>query len=158
MAKPKFPALQFIRSSITNGVGPSNTYDQYRAIVKHNDWRGMRKQDFLRLYSQTVNVREGVKDQMNAPRGVVPSTIEKRGTINARGYGAWVGIHQRTIGQRDYIFTPFLVKSNKPITPEEAEQRAMDYLEQQPDEYGRVTLAVGYLNSEQFVPGYQYDD
>jgi hypothetical protein len=157
MAKPKFPALQYIRQSITNGVGASNTYDQYLAIVKANDWRGMRKQDFLRLYSQTVNVREGVKAQMNAPRELVPSTIETRGTINARGYGTWVGIHQRTAGQADYIFTPFLIKSHKPITPEEAEGRALAYLDEQPDEYNRVTLAVGYLNTEQFVPGYQYE-
>ena len=157
MAKPKFPALQFIRQSITNGVGASNTYDQYLAIVKTNDWRGMRKQDFLRLYSQTVNVREGVREAMNAPRDLRPSNPEKRGTINARGYGTWVGIHQRTSGQSDYIFTPFLIKSNTPITPEEAEQRAMDYLDQQPDEYNRVLISVGYLNSEQFIPGYQYD-
>jgi len=158
MAKPKFPALQFIRQSITNGVGASNTYDQYLAIVKENNWRGMRKQDFLRLYSQTVNVREGVREAMNAPRNTRPSAVEKRGTINARGYGTWVGIHQRTQGQSDYIFTPFLIKSNVPITPEEAEQRAQQYLDEQPDEYNRVTIAVGYLNTEQFIPGYQYDD
>lgn len=158
MAKPKFPALQFIRSNITAGVGASQTYDQYLAIVKENDWRGMRKQDFLRLYSQTVNVRASVLDSMAAPRNTVPSTIEKRGTITARGYGTWVGIHQRTSGQQDYIFTPFLIKSDQPITPEEAEQRALAYLEEQPDEYNRVTLDVGYLTTEQFIPGYTYDE
>jgi len=139
-------------------MGASQTYDSYLAIVKANAWRGMRKQDFLRLYSQTVNVRAGVAEQMNAPRNVVPSNIEKRGTITARGYGTWVGIHQRTQGQQDYIFTPFLIKSPQPITPEEAEARAMSFLEEQPDEYNRVTLAVGYLNAEHFLPGYQYDE
>lgn len=157
MAKPKLPALQFIRQSITAGLGASQTYDQYLATVKANDWRGMRKQDFLRLYSQTVNVRQAVREQMNAPRNVVPSTIEARGTINARGYGTWVGIHQRSSGQSDYIFTPFLIKSNVPITPEEAEQRALDFLDQQPDEYNRTTIGVGYLSTEHFIPGYQYD-
>jgi len=53
-------------------MGASQTYDSYLAIVKANAWRGMRKQDFLRLYSQTVNVRAGVAEQMNAPRNVVP--------------------------------------------------------------------------------------
>lgn len=158
MAKPKFPALQFIRQSITGGIGASQTYNQYLAIVKANDWRGMRKQDFLRLYSETVNVREAVRDSMNAPRNVRPSNVEKRGTINARGYGTWVGIHQRTTGQSDYIFTPFLIKTNTPITPEEAEQRALAYLDEQPDEYNRTTIAVGYLSTEHFIPGYTYDE
>jgi hypothetical protein len=158
VAKPRFPALQFIRTSITQGLGASNTYDQYLAIVKANDWRGMRKQDFLRLYSETVNVRDSVRDSMNNSRDTVPSVIQRRGTITARGYGTWVGIHQRTTGQSDYIFTPFLIKSSVPITPEEAEQRAEAYLQNEPDEYNRVTLAVGYLTTEQFIPGYQYDD
>lgn len=158
MAKPKFPALQFIRQSISNGVGASNTYDQYLAIVKANDWRGMRKQDFLRLYSQTVNVRESVKQSMNAAPNTVPATIERRGTINARGYGQWVGIHQRTAGQSDYIFTPFLIKTAKPITPAEAEARALAYLDEQPDEYNRVIIAVGYLSTEHFIPGYTYEE
>lgn len=158
MAKPKFPALQYIRQSITNGVGATASYNSYLSIVKANEWRGLRKQDYLRLYSQTANVRAGVAGQMNAPRNTVPSTIERRGTINARGYGTWVGIHQRTAGQSDYIFTPFLIKSNKPITPQEAEGRALAYLDEQPDEYNRVTIAVGYLNTEQFLPGYQYDE
>jgi len=34
----------------------------------------------------------------------------------------------------------------------------MSFLEEQPDEYNRVTLAVGYLNAEHFLPGYQYDE
>lgn len=158
MAKPKYDALQYIRQSISNGVGASQTYNSYLSIVRANDWRGMRKQDFLRLYSQTVNVREAVRDSMNAPRTTVPSVIESRGTINARGYGTWVGIHQRTAGQSDYIFTPFLIKTNKPITPEEAEGRALAYLDEQPDEYNRVTIGVGYLSTEHFIPGYQYDE
>lgn len=158
MAKPKLPALQFIRQSISNGLGASQSYDQYLATVKANDWRGMRKQDFLRLYSQTVNVREAVREQMNAPRQTVPSVVEKRGTVNATGYGQWVGIHQRTSGQADYIFTPFLIKTAQPITPEEAEQRALAYLDEQPDEYNRTTIAVGYLSTEHFIPGYQYDE
>jgi hypothetical protein len=155
VAKPKFPALQFIRQSITQDLGASQTYNQYLAIVKANDWRGMRKQDFLRLYSQTVNVRESVRENMNAPRKVKPSNPERRDTIKARGYGTWVGIHQRTSGQSDYIFTPFLIKTNAPITPEEAEQRAAAYLDEQPDEYNRTTIAVGYLTTEHFVPGGQ---
>ncbi len=155
MAKPKLPALTFIRQSITAGLGASQTYDQYLATVKANDWRGMRKQDFLRLYSQTVNVREAVKESMNAPRNVPPSNPEKRDTIKARGYGTWVGIHQRTSGESDYIFTPFLIKSNAPITPEEAEQRAAAYIDQQPDEYNRVVMGIGYLTTERFVPGGQ---
>jgi hypothetical protein len=158
VARPKLPALQFIRSSITSGLGASQTYDQYLATVKANNWRGMRKQDFLRLYSETVNVRESVRQNMNAPRKTVPSNVEKRGTINARGYGTWVGIHQRTSGESDYIFTPFLIKTSVPITPEEAEQRAADYLDQQPDEYNRVVTGIGYLTTEHFIPGYQYEE
>ena len=158
MAKPKLPALPFIRSSLSQGLGPTDTYRQYAATVKANDWRGMRAQDFYRLYHETNNVRATVKETMSSPPNTIPSQIAKRGTITARGYGQWVGIHQRTRGENDYIFTPFLVKTGKPITPAEAEARALDWLEQQPDEYNRVTLAVGYLTTEQFIPGYRYDE
>ena len=152
MAKPIFPALPFIRASITSGLGPSQTYDQFLAIVKANEWRGMRKQDFLRLYSQTVNVRESVKVSQYAQRNAIPSTIENRDTIRARGYGQWVGIHMRTAGQNDYIFQPYLVKTAEPITPERAEQVARDFVETQADEYNRVIIGVGYLSTERFIP------
>jgi hypothetical protein len=158
MAKPKFPALPWIRSSISQGKGLTASYLEYNAIVKENGWRGIRRQDYSHLYQQTVNVRNSVRESMNAPRGSVPSVIETRGTITARGYGTWVGIHQRTSGQSDYIFTPFLVKSAQPITPQEAEGRALAYLDEQPDVYNRVILGVGYLSTEHFIPGYQYDE
>lgn len=158
MAKPRLPALQFIRSKLSEGAGPTQTYREYAATVKANDWRGMRAQDFYRLYHETRNVRESVRETMSSPPNTVPSRIEKRGTITARGFGQWVGIHQRTRGEQDYIFTPFLVKTAKPITPAEAEARAAEWLEQQPDEYNRVVLGVGYLTTEQFIPGYRYDE
>lgn len=115
----------------------------------------MRRQDFLRLYSETLAVRDDVADAMDRPKGVIPSgdAIKIRTTEYATGYGTWVSIYQRTRGQDDLIQTPFLIKTAQPITPQEAEQRAQWYLEQEePDVYNRITLAVTYTGTNQFVP------
>jgi len=92
---------------------------------------------------------------MDRPKNVVPASedIIKRTTEYATGYGTWVSIWQRTRGQDDLIHTPFLIKTAQPITPEEAEQRAQWYLEQEdPDVYNRTTLGVAYTGTNEFVP------
>ena len=114
----------------------------------------MRRQDYLRLYSQTRSSREQTQVAIQLPKDVIPSAdnIIRRDTERARGFGQWVAIYQRTRGQADFMSTPFLVKTNQPITPAEAEQRALAFLETAPDEYDRITLGVGYMGSEQFFP------
>ena len=154
MPVAKLPALPYVRRGVTEGKSANATYREYQTTAKDNGLQGMRRQDFLRMFSATLNSRAGVLDALNAPKdepaGGLPIPI--RPTVNARGYGHWVGIHQRTVGESDYIFTPFLVKSNTPMTPAQAEQRALEYLDQAPDVYNRTTIGVAYMGAEQFQP------
>lgn len=150
----KLPALPFVRSSVTQGLSANQSYRQYRTLARENGLQGMRRQDYLRIYSETIAARGNAARAMQQPKDRVPNTDEivNRSTVNARGYGQWVAIYQRTSGQNDFIHMPFLVKTREPITPAEAEARAMQYLEQEPDAYNRVTIGVGYMGTEQFNP------
>lgn len=150
----KLPALPYVRNGVTQGLSANAAYRDYQTTARENDLQGMRRQDFLRMYSQTVNSRAQVQDAMAAPKDQVAGGLDVplRNTVNATGYGHWVGIHQRSRGESDYIFTPFLVKSREPMTPAAAEARALDFLQTAPDEYDRVTLGVVYMGAEQFQP------
>lgn len=150
----RLPALQYVRSGVTQGLSANAAYRNYQATAQENDLQGMRRQDFLRLYSHTVNVRAQALEAMDAPKDEVAGglTIPTRPTVTATGYGHWVGIHQRTRGESDYIFTPYLIKSNAPMTPAAAEARAIEFLQQAPDVYDRVTLGVVYMGAEEFQP------
>lgn len=148
----KLPALPFIRSTLTAGLSANQSYRQFQQLADESGLQGIRRQDYLRLYSETAAARGAAVQGMYAPRDQLPERITQRGTIRARGYGSWVSIYQRTRGQSDLIHTPFLIKSSEPITPAEAEARALDYLNQEPDAYNRVTLGVGYLHTEEFTP------
>lgn len=148
----KLPALPYVRASVTQGVPPSQAYAQYQLTAHESGLTGMRKQDFLRLYSQTVALRGHAALAMNYPKDQPPEQTIPRNTVRARGYGQWVAIYQRTSNGSDFFHTPYLVKSSRPLTPAEAEAEALGYLELQPDEYDRVTLGVGYMGTEQFIP------
>jgi hypothetical protein len=112
----------------------------------------MRRQDYLRLYSQTRALRGNAAEAIKAPKDTVPSTIPERDTEHARGYGQWVMIYQRTSGESDLITLPYLVKSSEALTPAEAEAQAEAYLQIKPDRYNRVTIGVGYVGTERFTP------
>lgn len=148
------PALPQVRSSVTQGLSANAGYRDYQQTAHDNGLRGMRRQDYLRLYSATRAVRAQTLEAMGAPKDEVAGgmAIPVRPTIQATGYGHWVGIHQRTRGQSDYIFTPFLVKSREPMTPAEAEARAMEFLDTSPDEYNRVLRGISYMGAERFEP------
>lgn len=150
----KLPALPQVRSSVTQGLSANAGYRAYQQTAHDNGLTGMRRQDYLRLYSATRVVRGQTLAAMGAPKDIPAGGLDipTRPTIQARGYGHWVGIHQRTRGQSDYIFTPFLVKSNQPLTPAEAEARAETYLDTSPDEYNRIVTGISYMGSELFQP------
>lgn len=151
----KLPALPFVRSSVSRGLSANHAYRDYRVTAGEQGLRGMRRQDFLRLYSETRDARDTTAQAMDAPKNVIPSgdLITRRTTEYATGYGTFVNIYQRTRGQDDLIHTPYLIKSREPITPAQAEQRALWYLEQEePEVYDRVTLGVSYAGTNLFVP------
>lgn len=150
----KLPALPYVRTGVTEGLSANAAYRHYQDTAHSQDLTGMRRQDFLRLYSHTISVRARALEAMQAPKDLPAGgmDIPVRPTINVTGYGHWVGIHQRTRGESDYIFTPYLVKANAPMTPADAEGRALEFLQQAPDMYDRVTLGVVYMGAEQFQP------
>jgi len=150
----KLPVLPFVRSGITRGVSANAAYREYRATAQSigEDVTTTRRQDFLRLYSQTLNLRGLAQQAVGMPRDIVPDQVEPRDTKYARGYGQWVMVFQRTRGGEDFLPMPFLIKSNEPITPAEAEARALSYVETQADDYDRVLLGVSYAGTERFQP------
>lgn len=146
----KLPALPFVRSSITQGLSASAALREYRATAGEQGLRGMRRQDFLRLYSEVLASNDRTQEAMDAPKDVVPSgPFPLRHTETAApGYIQSVAIYQRTRGTDDLIQTPYMIKTARPITPQEAEQRAQWYLEQEePDVYNRITLGVVYTGT-----------
>ena len=150
----KLPALPFVRSGISQGLSANQAYRDYQSNAQQNGLQGTRRQDFLRLYAQTRALRGGAAEAMFYPKEAIPSAdqIHPRDTVLARGYGQWVSIYQRSSAGSDFFHTPFLIKTSQPITPAEAEARALAYLDQEPDTYNRVTLGVAYVGTEQFNP------
>lgn len=151
---PKLPALPYARSGVSQGLTANAAYKLYQQTAESQGLQGTRRQDFLRLYSETRALRGVAAQAVQAPKDTIPESnlIVRRGTVQAQGYGQWVGIYQRTVGTSDYYHTPFLVKSSQPLTPAEAEAQALSYLDQQPEKYNRTTLGVQYLGTERFVP------
>jgi hypothetical protein len=104
------------------------------------------------LHSETLNLRGNAAEAIKAPKDQIPTTIAPRGTEHVSGHGTWVSVYQRSSGETDLIHMPYLVKSHQPITPEEAEQQVVEYLQREPDKYNRVTLGIGYVGTEKFMP------
>lgn len=147
------PALPFVRAAVSEGLSANAAYRQFREQAASAGLSGIRRQDFLRIYSQTLAARARVPEMLRAPKDTIPSDIQPRDTVHARGYGSWVLIMQRTRAGSDFFAQPWLIKSRQPITPAEAEQRALAYLQTEPDQYNRTTLGVTFLNAERYTPG-----
>ena len=114
----------------------------------------LRTQDWYRLWSQTVSLREQAKRASMRDRDTIPGAdeIQERDTELARGYGQWVLVTQRTRGEGDMIVTPFLVKTADPITPGDAETQAVQWATQDERKYNRRLLGVTYIGTERFNP------
>lgn len=150
----QLPALPYVRAGLTQGLSANAAYREYLDLAHQADAVGLRRQDFLRLYSQTARLRGQAPEAMAAPKNIPNGGLEpvRRDTQQARGYGYWVSIFQRERGGSDFISMPYLVKSSVPMTPEEAEARAHGYLTQQPDTYNRTLLGLSFVGVEEFVP------
>lgn len=149
MAPPSVSALASIRGGMSAGVSPSAALRAFRSAGG-----SIRNQDWYRLWNQTAALRNRAGDAMFQPKDRLPTHAEiiERDTIRAQGMGTWVSVFQRTRGEQDFISLPFLIKSRTPITPAEAEARALAWTESAPDFYNRVTLGVAYTGTERFNP------
>lgn len=150
----KLPALPYVRAGLSQGLSANAAFRDYRTQARENGLSANRRQDFLRLYSQTSRLRGQAAEAIDAPKDVPGGGLRpvQRDTEQARGFGHWVAIFQRTSGTSDFISTPFLIKSATLLTPAEAEARALAYLEQEPDTYNRTTLGVTFTGVERFAP------
>jgi hypothetical protein len=146
-------ALRYVRTGVSQGWSANRAYRHYSSEAHSNDLTALRRQDFLRLYSETRALRGQAAEAIGQPRGEIPTTIQPRGTRFTSGYGQWVHIYQRPSGETDLLHKVFLVKSNNPITPEEAEAQALQWAREGESQYNYVTLGVGYMGTEQFIPG-----
>lgn len=151
---PRLPALPYARAGVTEGLSANQIYSGYQAISRAEGLTGMRRQDFLRLVSEVRASRGNISGAMQAPKNVTPSApdIANRTTVRARGYGTWVTAWQRSKGQSDFMEQRFLIKSDEPITPAEAERRTGTMLANNDDIYDRVTLGVTYTGTEFYTP------
>ena len=152
MLLSRLPAIPYVRNGVSQGWSANRAYQHYRDQAREAEATGLRRQDFLRLYSETRALRGLAEQAIQAPRHLPPETIEPRSTRFTSGYGSWVHIYQRASGETDLLHKVFLVKSADPITPEEAEQQALEWAQAGEDSYNYVTLGVGYMGTEQFIP------
>lgn len=116
--------------------------------------QGMRRQDFLRLYSQTRALRGQATEAMVAPKDVPFGGLspEVRNTQRARGFGYWAQVFQRSRAGDAFMSTPFLVKTTEALTPAEVEARVAGFLSDSENTYDRVTLGIGFVGVELFNP------
>lgn len=151
---PKIPALPYVRSGVSQGLSANAAYRNYQTNARESGATGMRRQDFLRLYSQTRNLRSQATELIDAPKNIINGgvTPAQRDTVYAKGNGYWVAVYQRTQGEEDFMVTPYLLKTHEQLTPAEAERRVGAFLTESEDVYNRVVLGVGLVGIEQFNP------
>lgn len=148
----KLPALPFIRRSVTAGLSANQSYREFQETARGQGLQGLRRQDYLRLYSETRTARGAAATAVSMPRDVLPSPEQiNRRTYGAKTkYGSWVMIYQRAKGETDIIAQPWMIGSDELITPEEAERRAGAAIASNPYEYDRTLLGIGYIGTDQY--------
>jgi hypothetical protein len=148
----KLPALQWVRSGVTQGLSANESYRQFQAAARAEGLQGLRRQDYLRLYSETRNARGRVPAAIAYPKNQLPdrTIIAPRTKAGRGGYGSWVMVYQRTSGETDLIGSPWLLRSDELMTPEEAERQVGTYIANNPYEYDRVVIGIGYVGTDAY--------
>lgn len=156
----KLPALPSVRSGVAQGLSANESYRQFQATARENGLQGLRRQDYLRLYSETRTAIGRAAAAAAAPRDVLPSgeLISDLSTFGKTGYVSWVNVYQRVPGETELIRTPWQIRSDELITPEEAERRAGQAIAQNPYDYERTLVGLGYAGTTRLVPGLAYDE
>jgi hypothetical protein len=150
----KLPALPIIRADVTQGLSANASYRKFQAEAAEGGLQGLRRQDYLRLYSETLNARGRVAAAVSAPKDLIPGreNITQRSKAGRQGYGTWVMVYQRTKGETDLIAQPWLLRSDELMTPQEAERQVGSYIANNPYEYDRVLIGIGYAGTDAYQP------
>ena len=150
----QLPALPWVRSGVTQGLSANESYRRFQQAARSEGLQGLRRQDYLRLHSETLGARGRSGLAIGAPRNELPSQElqSPRTTERASGYGSWVMVYQRAKGETEIIQQPWLIRSNELITPEEAERRVGEAIAQNPYEYDRTLIGVGYVGTDVYIP------
>lgn len=151
----RLPALPFVRSSVTQGLSASESYRRFVSTAHEQGLTGIRRQDYLRLYSETRAARGTTGAAMAAPRDALPSPelINRRTTHHTTGYGSWVMVYQRPTGGGETFKQPWLIRSSELLTPAEAERRVGQFIAENPYNYGRTVTGIGYMGTDEYTPG-----
>lgn len=89
-------------------------------------WRGLGRESFLSLYSQTVAARSKVANALdyNIDQLPDPTVMTDRESARSRGYITWLTVYTRQRRERDIEAEFFAVHSKEPLTPAQAMAKA----------------------------------
>jgi hypothetical protein len=150
----KLPALPFIRAGLSQGLNQADTLRQYRAAAAEAGLTGMRTHDFQRLYNEIGALRGQAGQAIEAPKDIPGGGLQPRpwSTQDKSGFIHWVSIYQTERATGALIHMPYAIKSDRILTPAEAEQRTLDFLSTQPDNYNRRTIGVTFSGLAELQP------
>lgn len=162
---PSIPALPFIRNAISEGRSANAAYRDLQRAVKsareedNQAWQGMGRQAFLRLYSQTLALRSKVPNALDWDVNLKPdaTVIGQRDTTRGRGYLTWLSVATREVGSTEVEGQYFVIRTNEPLSPQEAmDQAQAGFIQQQQQGHGsargRVWVGATYTGTEQLNP------
>lgn len=148
----KANALAFIRQAISQGLSANAAYKQGQEMAASQGLRFLRRDTFLRMYSQNRASRAQWEAAAAQPVDQPPETVKQRDTIRARGYGTWVEMVMRTVGTGELQYNRFLVKSHAPMTPQEAMDTANQVWQQNASQYPMTLVGMTYRGTEFYTP------
>ena len=112
---------------------------QRQTELTGEQWHGIGRQSFLRLYSEALSARNRVQAALDYDIDTLPDATvitERQGGIG-HGYLTWLKVYSRQQGQSEVDSEFFVVHSEQPITPAEAMRKAKQGFEQsQQDVHG----------------------
>lgn len=129
---PSVAPLIYIRNAISEGRSANSAYREMRKAIQTQtqlsgeQWSGIGRQSFLRLFSETLAARQKVGPALDYDVDQLPdqSVTTDRPSRFSKGYITWLTIYTRQQGQSDIETEFFAVHSREPITPAQAFQTA----------------------------------
>lgn len=152
----KLPALPYIRRGVTEGLSANASYREFQAAAHAEGLTGIRRQDYLRMYAQTIASRATLSQALSHPKTDLPTPdmIKPRRSTVKRGYLSWVQIYTRPTGGAGLDEQRWAIRSDEPLTPEEAERRAGMAIAQNPYDYETTIVGIGYIGTQELSPDF----